>query len=56
MIHVSHRIWHMERYDRVLVLEGGRLVEEGTHHELMRAGGSNAERACQRDNEARHTC
>ncbi|EOD64688.1 multidrug ABC transporter ATPase/permease, partial [Amycolatopsis vancoresmycina DSM 44592] len=25
--------------DRILVLEKGRLIEEGTHDELIRAGG-----------------
>jgi ATP-binding cassette subfamily B protein len=25
--------------DRILVLDGGRIAEAGTHHQLMRAGG-----------------
>jgi len=39
---VSHRLGMARLADRVLVLSRGRLVEDGTHAELMRAGGEYA--------------
>ena len=36
---VAHRLSTVSRADHILVLDGGRLVERGTHHELMEAGG-----------------
>ncbi|MEU6848115.1 ABC transporter ATP-binding protein [Streptomyces sp. NPDC046716] len=36
---VAHRLTTAARADRVLVLEGGRLVEDGPHRELVTAGG-----------------
>ncbi|SQD98724.1 ABC transporter related [Parafrankia sp. Ea1.12] len=36
---VAHRLTTAARADRVLVLDGGRLVEDGTHGALMAAGG-----------------
>ena len=36
---VSHRLGICRLADRVLVLERGRLIEEGSHEALMRAGG-----------------
>jgi len=38
-ITIAHRLSTAERADRVLVLEHGRLVEHGTHAELLAAGG-----------------
>lgn len=35
VIFVSHRFSTVRRADRVLVLDGGRLVEQGSHDELM---------------------
>jgi len=35
---VTHRTATLERADRILVLDGGRLVEEGTHAELSERG------------------
>ncbi|MGD2113783.1 MAG: peptidase domain-containing ABC transporter [Acidobacteriota bacterium] len=36
---ISHRLSTVRRADQILVMEGGRLAERGTHDELMRHGG-----------------
>ena len=38
-IFVSHRLSSATTASKILVLEGGELVEEGTHNELMALGG-----------------
>lgn len=41
-IAIAHRLSTAARADRVLVLDHGRLVEDGTHNELLAAGGTYA--------------
>ena len=39
VITIAHRLSTAEHADRVLVFDAGRLVEEGTHAELLARGG-----------------
>jgi ATP-binding cassette subfamily B protein len=39
---ISHRLATAQRADRIVVLADGRLVEQGTHYELLRACGAYA--------------
>ncbi len=36
---IAHRLSTIKRASRILVIEGGRIAEQGTHAELIRAGG-----------------
>lgn len=38
-ITIAHRLSTARRADRILVMEDGRLIEQGTHHQLMRCEG-----------------
>jgi len=39
IIIIAHRLTTVKNCDRILVLNNGKLVEEGTHHELIDKGG-----------------
>jgi ATP-binding cassette subfamily B multidrug efflux pump len=39
VIAIAHRLSTIARMDRLIVLDGGRIVEQGSHHELLRLNG-----------------
>jgi ATP-binding cassette, subfamily B, multidrug efflux pump len=42
VIAIAHRLSTIARMDRLIVLDRGRIVEQGTHHELLQHGGNYA--------------
>ena len=39
VVAIAHRLSTIARMDRIVVMEGGRVVEEGTHRDLLARGG-----------------
>jgi ABC-type multidrug transport system fused ATPase/permease subunit len=40
---IAHRLSTVKHADRIIVIDHGRIIEEGTHNELMTRGGHYAE-------------
>src|SRR6185312_8339006 len=40
---VAHRLSTIQRMDRIIVLDDGKIVEQGTHKELLRVNGQYAQ-------------
>jgi ABC-type multidrug transport system fused ATPase/permease subunit len=39
---IAHRLWTVRKVDRIIVLDHGKIVEQGNHEELMKLGGTYA--------------
>jgi len=39
IIAVAHRLSTLKNMDRIIVLDKGKIIEDGTHEELLKTGG-----------------
>ncbi len=39
---IAHRLSTIQKMDRIVVLDDGQIVEQGSHQELLKTGGSYA--------------
>jgi ABC-type multidrug transport system fused ATPase/permease subunit len=39
---IAHRLSTIQKMDRIIVMDDGKIVEQGSHKELLRANGSYA--------------
>jgi ATP-binding cassette subfamily B protein len=39
---IAHRLSTIQKMDRILVLDNGKVIEEGSHQELLARGGTYA--------------
>ncbi|OZB79556.1 MAG: hypothetical protein B7X28_08375, partial [Halothiobacillus sp. 13-55-253] len=44
MLTIAHRLTTIERSDQIVVLDGGKIIEQGTHDVLIQTNGAYAER------------
>jgi ABC-type multidrug transport system fused ATPase/permease subunit len=42
VINIAHRLQTVKKADHIIVLDAGKIVEEGTHGDLVRSGGTYA--------------
>ena len=40
---IAHRLSTIQKMDRIIVLDDGKIIEQGTHHQLVKHGGKYAE-------------
>ena len=42
VIAIAHRLSTIARMDRLVIMDGGRIIEQGTHQALLQSGGAYA--------------